>query len=90
MDFGKRERVALPRRGTGAAEFVERVRQQRAEGYRLVGAFDDGGSVVAVADSATHRHDAHRRYLSARYIIEAFHFAKPVRAPRSQMAQESS
>ncbi|HEX6354060.1 GNAT family N-acetyltransferase [Actinophytocola sp.] len=113
---------------TEVASFVERVRQLRAEGYRLVGAFDDGGSVVAVAgfrcgqnlalgrhlyvddlstlpaarrqghagallrwlddearrlgcayvhlDSATHRHDAHRRYLSSGYVIEAFHFTK--------------
>lgn len=27
-------------------------------------------------DSATHRHDAHRRYLTAGYDIVAFHFAK--------------
>jgi GNAT superfamily N-acetyltransferase len=27
-------------------------------------------------DSATHRHDAHRRYLSSGYIIPALHFAK--------------
>ena len=108
-------------------EFVERVRRQRAEGYRLVGSFD-GDAVVAVAgfrcgenlysgrymyvddlstvpsarrqghasavlrwldeearrlgcreihlDSGTHRHDAHRRYLSSGYIIPALHFAK--------------
>jgi GNAT superfamily N-acetyltransferase len=114
---------------TGAAEFVERVRRQRAEGYRLAGSFD-AGAVVAVAgfrcgenlalgrklyvddlstlpsarrqghasallrwldeeaarlgcehihlDSATHRHDAHRRYLSSGYIIPALHFAKAV------------
>jgi GNAT superfamily N-acetyltransferase len=114
-----------------AAEFVERVRLQRAEGYRLVGSFDVDGSVVAVAgfrcgenlalgrhlyvddlctvptarrrghptallrwldeearrlgcdhihlDSATHRHDAHRRYLSSGYLIEAFHFTKQIR-----------
>jgi GNAT superfamily N-acetyltransferase len=111
-----------------AADFAERVRRQRAEGYRLVGSLDAGGSVVAVAgfrcgqnlalgrylyvddlvalpaarrqghasallrwlddearrldcavihlDSATHRHDAHRRYLSSGYIIPALHFAK--------------
>jgi GNAT superfamily N-acetyltransferase len=110
------------------AEFVERVRRQRAEGYRLAGSFADDGSVVAVAgfrcgenlalgrnlyvddlvtvpagrrqghasallrwlddearragcayvhlDSATHRHAAHRRYLSSGYVIPAFHFAK--------------
>jgi GNAT superfamily N-acetyltransferase len=29
-------------------------------------------------DSATHRHDAHRRYLSHGYVIPAFHFSKPV------------
>lgn len=113
---------------TDAAEFVERVRRQRAEGYRLAGSFDPDGAVVAVAgfrcghnlalgrhlyvddlatvpsarrqghatallhwlddearrlgcthihlDSATHRHDAHRRYLSSGYIIPALHFAK--------------
>jgi GNAT superfamily N-acetyltransferase len=113
---------------TGAADFAERVRRQRAEGYRLAGSFDAGGAVVAVAgfrcgqnlalgrhlyvddlvalpsarrqghasallrwlddearrlgcaeihlDSATHRHDAHRRYLSSGYIIPALHFAK--------------
>jgi GNAT superfamily N-acetyltransferase len=27
-------------------------------------------------DSATYRHDAHRRYLTAGYVIPAFHFAK--------------
>lgn len=111
-----------------AAELVERVRRQRAEGYRLVGSFDEGGAVVAVAgfrrghnlalgrhlyvddlstvpaarrqghatallrwlddearrlgcaqihlDSATHRHDAHRRYLTSGYVIPALHFAK--------------
>jgi GNAT superfamily N-acetyltransferase len=111
-----------------AADLVERVRRQRAEGYRLVGSFADDGSVVAVAgfrcgenlalgrnlyvddlvtlpagrrqghagallrwldeearrqgcgyvhlDSATHRHDAHRRYLTSGYAIVAFHFAK--------------
>ncbi|MFC0108141.1 GNAT family N-acetyltransferase [Kibdelosporangium aridum] len=111
-----------------AAEFVERVRQQRTEGYRLVGAFDASGAVVAVAgfrtgnnlawghflyiddlctrpeargqghasallewvdsealrlgcqqvhlDSATYRHDAHRRYLKSGYVIPAFHFGK--------------
>jgi GNAT superfamily N-acetyltransferase len=115
---------------TDAAEFVERVRRQRTEGYRLAGSFDQDGAVVAVAgfrcghnlalgrhiyvddvatvpsarrqghatallrwldaeagrlgcteihlDSATHRHDAHRRYLSSGYIIPALHFAKPV------------
>lgn len=115
---------------TDVAEFVERVRAQRAEGYRLVGSFAAPGSVVAVAgfwcgrnlalgrhlyvddlstvpsarrqghaaallqwldeearrqgcdhihlDSATHHHDAHRRYLSSRYAIVAFHLAKPV------------
>jgi GNAT superfamily N-acetyltransferase len=111
-------------------EFVERVRRQRAEGYRLVGSFDADGSVVAVAgfrygenlvsgryiyvddlvalptarrqghagallrwldeearrldcaeihlDSGTHRHDAHRRYLTSGYNIPALHFAKMV------------
>lgn len=29
-------------------------------------------------DSATHRHDAHRLYLSSGYVIPAFHFAKPL------------
>jgi hypothetical protein len=29
-------------------------------------------------DSASHRHDAHRRYLSSGYIIPALHFAKEV------------
>ncbi|KOV90187.1 GNAT family N-acetyltransferase [Nocardia sp. NRRL S-836] len=29
-------------------------------------------------DSGTHRHDAHRRYLSHGYVIPAFHFSKPV------------
>jgi GNAT superfamily N-acetyltransferase len=114
---------------TDAAEFVERVGRQRAEGYRLVGSFDDSGAVVSVAgfrtgnclawgyflyiddlctmpeargqgharallewidaealrlgceqlhlDSATHRHDAHRRYLTSGYVIPAFHFSKP-------------
>jgi GNAT superfamily N-acetyltransferase len=118
---------------TDVAEFVERVCLLRVEGYRLVGAFDDSGSVVAVAgfrcgqnlalgrhlyvddlstvptarrqghasallrwlddearrlgcvyvhlDSATHRHDAHRRYLSSGYTIEAFHFVTPVQVP---------
>lgn len=113
-----------------AADFVERVRRQRAEGYRLVGSFGSDGSVVAVAgfrcgenlvsgrylyvddlvalpaarrqghagallrwldeearrlgcaeihlDSGTHRHDAHRRYLTSGYIIPALHFAKAV------------
>jgi hypothetical protein len=32
-----------------AAELVERVRRQRAEGYRLVGSFSEDGSVAAVA-----------------------------------------
>lgn len=111
-----------------AAEFVERVRRQRAEGYRLAGSFAADGSVAAVAgfrcghnlvsgwhlyvddlstvpaarrqghagallrwlddearrlgcaeihlDSGTHRHDAHRRYLTSGYIIPALHFAK--------------
>lgn len=113
------------------AEFVERVRRQRAAGYRLAGSFADDGSVAAVAgfwcgenlalgrhlyvddlvtvpagrrqghasallrwlddeakregcayvhlDSATHRHDAHRRYLSSGYVIQAFHFVREVR-----------
>lgn len=113
---------------TDAAEFVERVRRQRAEGYRLAGSFAPDGAVIAIAgfrcghnlalgrhiyvddlstvpsarrqghatallhwlddearrlgctqihlDSATHRHDAHRRYLSSGYIIPALHFAK--------------
>ena len=111
-----------------AAEFVRRVRRQRAEGYRLVGSFAEDGSVVAVAgfrcghnlalgrhvyvddvstvpaarrqghasallrwlddearrlgcerihlDSGTHRHDAHRRYLSTGYDIVALHFER--------------
>ncbi|CAM3394740.1 GNAT family N-acetyltransferase [Kibdelosporangium persicum] len=114
---------------TGSAEFAERIRRQRAEGYRLVGSFDASGDVVSVAgfrtgnnlawghflyvddlctlpearghghasallqwideearrlgcqqvhlDSGTHRHDAHRRYLSSGYVIQAFHFGKP-------------
>lgn len=109
------------------AEFVERVRRQRAEGFRLAGSFS-GESVVAVAgfrcgenlslgrnlyvddlvtmsvarrqghagallrwldeeagragcayvhlDSASHRHDAHRRYLTSGHKIVALHFAK--------------
>jgi GNAT superfamily N-acetyltransferase len=115
---------------TGPAEFVERVRLQRAEGYRLAGSFDADGAVVSVAgfrtgnclawgsflyiddlctlpeargqghaaallkwvddeasrlgcqqvhlDSATYRHDAHRRYLTSGYVIQAFHFGKPI------------
>lgn len=113
---------------TGAAEFVERIRMQRKEGYRLVGSFSAAGEVVSVAgfrtgnclawghfvyiddlvtlpeargkghasallrwvdeeavrlgcqqvhlDSATYRHDAHRRYLTSGYDIQAFHFGK--------------
>jgi GNAT superfamily N-acetyltransferase len=38
---------------TGAAEFAERVRRQRTEGYRLVGSFDAAGSVVSVAGFRT-------------------------------------
>jgi GNAT superfamily N-acetyltransferase len=112
-----------------AAELVERVRRQRADGYRL--AVSSGAdAVVAVAgfrcgenlalgrnpyvddlstppsargrghasalsrwldgeaarlgcehvhlDSGTHRHDAHRRYLSSGYLIPAPHFSKVV------------
>jgi GNAT superfamily N-acetyltransferase len=113
---------------TDSTEFVERIRRQRAEGYRLAGSFDASGAVVSVVgfrtannlawgyfvyiddlctlleargqghasallqwveeeasrlgcqevhlDSATYRHDAHRRYLKTGYIIPAFHFAK--------------
>jgi GNAT superfamily N-acetyltransferase len=31
------------------ADFVERIREQRAEGYRLIGSTDEDGTVVAVA-----------------------------------------
>ncbi|MBE1469359.1 GNAT family N-acetyltransferase [Kibdelosporangium phytohabitans] len=32
-------------------------------------------------DSGTHRHAAHRRYLSSGYVIPAFHFRKELGAP---------
>lgn len=38
---------------TGPAEFTERIRLQRAEGYRIVGSFDGSGAVVAVAGFRT-------------------------------------
>lgn len=34
------------------------------------------GCAYVHLDSATHRHDAHRRYLTSGYVIPAFHFAK--------------
>lgn len=34
---------------TGIPDFLERVRAQRAEGYRLIGSFDAGGAVVSAA-----------------------------------------
>ncbi|MFI6095658.1 GNAT family N-acetyltransferase [Lentzea sp. NPDC051213] len=113
---------------TSEQAFVEAVRTQRKEGYRLVASFDATGRVAAVAgfrhitnlytgphlyiddlstlpsarqqghagallkwvdeearrlgcgevhlDSGTHRHDAHRLYLSSGYVIPAFHFGK--------------
>nr|WP_198151739.1 GNAT family N-acetyltransferase [Kibdelosporangium sp. MJ126-NF4]CEL18656.1 Histone acetyltransferase HPA2 and related acetyltransferases [Kibdelosporangium sp. MJ126-NF4]CTQ98140.1 Histone acetyltransferase HPA2 and related acetyltransferases [Kibdelosporangium sp. MJ126-NF4] len=117
---------------TGPTEFLEKVKVQRGEGYRLVGVFDASGAVVSAAgfrlltslvwgkhvyiddlctlpgargqghagrlltwvdeeaarlgctevhlDSGTHRHAAHRRYLSSGYIIPAFHFRKTLSA----------
>jgi len=73
-------------------EFVARVDgDQRAEGYRLVASFADGGAGAAAVggfrrlgcgqihlDSAPHRHAAHRRYLTAGYRISAFHFSRGV------------
>jgi GNAT superfamily N-acetyltransferase len=115
---------------SSVSEFLERVRVQRDEGYRLIGSFDASEAVVSVLgfrvahslalgrhiyiddlstlpaarerghatallawiddearrigctqvhlDSATHRHDAHRRYLSSGFIIPALHFGKTV------------
>jgi GNAT superfamily N-acetyltransferase len=40
------------------------------------------GCAYVHLDSATHRHDAHRRYLSSGYIIPALHFAKEVPCDR--------
>lgn len=34
------------------------------------------GCTVVHLDSATHRHDAHRRYLASQYRIAAFHFVR--------------
>lgn len=108
--------------------FVEAVRIQRKEGYRLVASLDASGQVAAVAgfrhitnlyagphlyiddlstlpsarrqghagallkwvdeeagrlgcgevhlDSGTHRHDAHRLYLTFGYVIPALHLSK--------------
>lgn len=115
---------------TGPADFLERVRWQKAEGYRLIGSFDTDGAVVAAAgfrvmralawgrylylddlctlpaarrqgharallawidnearrlgcaqvhlDSGTHRHDAHRSYLSSGFIVIALHLSKTI------------
>ena len=62
--------VTLPRaRGEGHARAL--LEWVATEALRL------GCSHVHL-DSATHRHPAHRLYLSARYDITAFHFVKSV------------